>query len=98
MKTKTFRNALNKSKGKTLFCRKLLQNASLSSDEKERSQNLPTVDTDTYLKEVEMAEGKCGLSPPEHYNLTERVEMIEQTAYSFIKRLKIWCRNGFNVL
>jgi len=87
---KNFSQRVEAIESKALFCRKVLNDANISSEEKEESQTLPTINTDGTLKDVELAEDKWGLSPPEGYNLTERIESIEQTAYRSIKRLELW--------
>ena len=85
MKNKNFSQRVKEIERKALFCRKVLQDASLSPEEKEESQTLPTAGTNACLKEVELAEEKWGLSPREHYNLTERVERIEQISDSSVQ-------------
>jgi len=89
--SKNFSQRVETIESRALFCRKVLQstNKSLESEEN-RSEVTSDMNTSGPLKEIEQAEEKWGLSPPEDYNLTERIEMVEQTAYSFIKRLELW--------
>jgi len=86
---KSFAQRVEAIESKALFCRSVLQNSSKSSVE-ENAADIHSLRTEGTLKEVELAEEKWGLSPPEGYNLTERIQLIEQTAYSFIKRLELW--------
>jgi len=86
--TKNFSERVEAIECKALFCREILQSASTSLEK--GNEELPTTNTDATLKEVELAEEKWGILPPDGYNLSERIEMIEQTAYSFVKRLELW--------
>jgi len=90
--TKSFSQRVEAIEKKALNCRNVLHSSSkyLVSEGK-KGEGISIMNTDRTLKEVEIAEEKWGLSPPEGYNLTERIEMIEQTAYSFVKRLEL-CR------
>lgn len=45
---------------------------------------------DDIIKMLERAEEKWGIKPPEGYTISERVELVEQTAFTFMSRLKVW--------
>ena len=45
---------------------------------------------DDIIKMLERAEEKWGIKPPEGYTVSERVELVEQTAFTFMSRLKVW--------
>jgi len=65
-------------------------------EEKVRNQQI-SVETETaflqndhVLQMLEEAERKWGIEAPDGYNLGQRVELIEKTAFSFMSRLKVW--------
>lgn len=48
------------------------------------------VQNDNVLQMLEEAERKWGIEVPDGYNLGQRVELVEKTAFSFMSRLKVW--------
>ena len=45
---------------------------------------------DHVLQMLEEAERKWGIKAPEGFNLGERVELVEKTAFNFISRMQVW--------
>lgn len=45
---------------------------------------------DHVLQMLEEAERKWGIEAPEGFNLGERVELVEKTAFNFMSRLQVW--------
>jgi hypothetical protein len=42
------------------------------------------------LQILEEAERKWGIDAPEGFNLGDRVELVEKTAFNFMSRLQVW--------
>jgi hypothetical protein len=51
---------------------------------------LQTEEIEHMVRLVEQAEERWGIDVPENFNLAQRIELIEKTAFNFMARLQVW--------
>jgi len=51
---------------------------------------LQTEEIEHMIRLVEQAEERWGIVVPENFNLAQRIELIEKTAFNFMARLQVW--------
>lgn len=61
-------------------------------DNEERIQKMcsPLLDDGNIIQILEKAERKWGIEAPAEYNIADRVELVEKTAFNFMARLQVW--------
>jgi hypothetical protein len=62
--------------------------------EKKEKFKMPSIlqeeEIEAMTKLVEKAEERWGVEAPEHFNLAQRIELVEKTAFNFMARLQVW--------
>ena len=63
------------------------------AEQKEKFK-LPSIlqqeEIEAMTKLIEKAEERWGVEAPEHFNLAQRIELVEKTAFNFMARLQVW--------
>ena len=71
--------------------RQIEQKAQMQSQVLEQSQNhVHLLEDENIIKILEQAEKKWGVEVPDGFNLAQRVELLEKTAFNFMARLQVW--------
>jgi cysteinyl-tRNA synthetase len=67
--------------------------ASEQAEQKEKFK-MPSIlekeEIEAIARLVEQAEERWGVEVPENFNLAQRIELIEKTAFNFMARLQVW--------